>query len=176
MAKVLVFCGASAGFNPLFLEQAYATGVVLGELGFDLVYGGSKDGLMGAVANGVLSKGRAVTGVVPRFLSQREVCHEKATEMILVNTMAERKEILFSLAEVVLILPGGFGTLDELFEAITLNQLNQSQKTILVLNLYGFFDGLINWIDKLQGEGFTSKVFEPFLILHDLHGLKKFLS
>jgi uncharacterized protein (TIGR00730 family) len=176
MGKVLVFCGAARGIRPEMVPMANEVGKTIAKSGCEVVYGGSQDGLMGAVADGALSEGGKVTGVIPRFLSRREIAHKGATEMIEVDSMAERKDILFSKSDMILVLPGGLGTLDELFEALTMNQLGRFIKPVAILNFLGFYSGLLNWLESLQSEGFVSNVSERFVVLHDTAGLVEFLK
>src|SRR5215467_7238449 len=122
MKRIVVFCGSSSGTDPVFAAQAYATGKLLAQLGIGLVYGGARVGLMGAVADGALANGGEVIGVLPRFLSGKEIGHVGLTDLILVETMHERKMKMHELADGVITLPGGFGTMEEMFEMLTWGQ------------------------------------------------------
>ncbi len=130
MKRVTVFCGSSYGTDNLYKDQAFLLGQTLANQEIGLVYGGAKVGLMGAVADGVLSKGGEAIGVLPYFLQKKEVAHEQLTELILVETMHERKAKMNELSDGVIALPGGFGTLEELFEMLTWAQLGLHKKPI----------------------------------------------
>lgn len=152
--RIGVFCGAQAGARPIYAQAAEAFGQELANRGLDLVYGGGSVGLMGIVARSVHAAGRGVTGVIPRALTGREISGEMLGELIVVDTMAERKERMLMLADAFVILPGGFGTMDEMFEAITWGQLGIQAKAIGVLNVGGYFDPILHWIDFAADEGF----------------------
>ena len=143
MKRIAVYCGSSPGTNVFYKSQALAVGKTLAKNKFGLVYGGAKIGLMGAVADGVLKSGGEVIGVLPIFLQSKEVAHENLTELILVKTMHERKTKMNELCDGVIALPGGFGTLEELFEMLTWSQLGLHKKPIGLLNTKGFYNPLI---------------------------------
>lgn len=140
--SVAVFCGSSVGNNPLYYEEAYQLGRILATNSIRIIYGGAKVGLMGAVADGALSLGGKVTGVLPHFLSGKEIAHTDLTELIVVDTMHERKLKMHDLSDGFIALPGGFGTLEELFEILTWGQLGLHQKPVAILNCNGFYDFL----------------------------------
>jgi len=167
MKRVTVFCGSSSGSDKIFEEQAYLLGKMLAENKIDLVYGGAKVGLMGAVANGVLQNGGKVIGVLPNFLSVKEIAHEELTELILVETMHERKTKMNELSDGVIALPGGFGTLEELFEMVTWAQLGLHKKPVAILNTNGFYNSLIEMIQKMVVEGFLKEVNQQMLLTSD---------
>ncbi len=155
MKRICLFCGSSPGVRPAYLDFARDFGTDLASRGLDLVYGGGRIGLMGAVADAVLAAGGKVIGVIPRSLADREVAHAGLTELHLVDTMHERKALMADLADGFAALPGGLGTLDEWFEIWTWAQLGYHQKPIGLLNFEGFFDPLLTFLDRLVAEGFV---------------------
>ena len=157
MKRIVVFCGSSAGHDPVFAAQAFRVGQYLAESGIELVYGGAKVGLMGAVADGTLQGGGRVTGVLPHFLRTKEVAHEHLTELILVDTMHERKLKMHDLSDGVMALPGGYGTLEELFEMLTWGQLGLHAKPVGLLNTNGFYDDLLRMADTMTRRGFLKE-------------------
>lgn len=165
MKRVAVFCASSIGFENIFEEQAYLLGKRLSEKGIELVYGGAKVGLMGAVANGVIDNKGKVTGILPHFLKEKELEHEHLTELILVNTMHERKAKMVELADGIIALPGSFGTLDELFEALTWAQLGLHQSPVGLLNVNGFFDELLAFIQTMIDKGFLKEIYKDALLV-----------
>lgn len=152
--KVAIFCGANPGYDQAILEEAKRMCGKLASKGWDLVYGGGKVGLMGVIADSFLHAGAHVYGVIPDFLMSKELAHPRATEMIVVPSMHERKKVLIDMADTVITLPGGFGTMDELFEALTWTQLNLVQKPIVLYNIEGYFDPLIQMVDDMVSKGF----------------------
>jgi hypothetical protein len=154
MKRICVFCGSSPGFRPVYAEAARATGRLLVERGIGLVYGGGNVGLMGEVADAVLAAGGEVTGVIPRALMEREVGHRGLTELHVVGTMHERKALMVDLSDGFVALPGGYGTLDELCEALTWAQLGIHARPCGVLNVEGYFDPLLALFDHAVREGF----------------------
>jgi hypothetical protein len=165
--SVAVFCGASRGFSPVFVEQAHALGELLAQRGIRLVYGGGGIGLMGAVADGVLAQGGEVTGVIPSRLMAAELGHAGVRDLRVVETMHERKALMASLCDAFIVLPGGFGTLDELFEAATWTQLTYHEKPCGVLNVGGYFDPLVAMIDVMVDTGFVPPEHRS-LVLFDI--------
>lgn len=145
---VCVYCASSVGADPRFVMAAREVGTTLARRGVHLVYGGGRVGLMGAVADAALAAGGAVTGVIPDFLKAREVHHTGVTELIVVGSMHERKAAMASRADAFIALPGGFGTFEELFEVITWTQLDLQRKPVGLLNVAGFYDGLLAFIDQ----------------------------
>ena len=135
------------------------------ERGLGLVYGGGDVGLMGVVADAVLAGGGEVIGVIPRSLRDREVAHDGLSDLQITDSMHERKRLMYAQAEAVLALPGGIGTLDELFEAMTWNQLGIHLKPAGVLNVAGFFDPLERMLEQAQGQGFIGRSFRDFLLI-----------
>ncbi len=149
MKRISVFCGSSMGNDPTFREQAFLLGKTFAEQDIELVYGGAKVGLMGSVADGVLNAGGKAIGVLPFFMQDKEIAHEGLSELIFVDSMHERKAKMDELCDGVIALPGGFGTLDELFEMLTWGQLGLHQKPIGVLNFGGFYDHLFQLLEKM---------------------------
>ena len=161
--SVLVFCGSKEGTNPAYKEQAFLFGQYLAEQEIKVIYGGAMIGVMGAVADGALSKGGHVIGIIPKFLSRKEIIHEGLTEVHKVNSMHERKLMMSEMCDAIVALPGGFGTMDELFEILTWAQLGLHQKPIGILNTEGFFDGLLAFIDSMSVQGFVAPVHQHML-------------
>lgn len=152
--SLAVFCGSKNGNNPLFIQHAADLGKLLAEHSITLIYGGGSAGLMGTIADSVMLHGGRVTGIIPKVLVEWEVQHQSITELIVCDDMHVRKRTIYSLCDAALILPGGFGTLDELFEIVTWNQLSIHDKHIYLLNTGGFYDHIIAHIKKMQDEGF----------------------
>ncbi|WDF45736.1 TIGR00730 family Rossman fold protein [Chryseobacterium sp. KACC 21268] len=167
MKRVTVFCGSSFGTDEIYKTQAILLGNKLAEENIGLVYGGANVGLMGAVADGVLEKGGEVFGVLPNFLRSKEVAHDHLTELFLVETMHERKTKMNDLCDGVIALPGGFGTLEEFFEMLTWAQLGLHKKPIAILNINGFYDSLITFIQTTVDKGFLKQVNQDMLIVSD---------
>jgi len=151
-----VYCGSAAGAQPAFADAARATAAAMVDRGVDLVYGGGRLGLMGVIADAVLAGGGRVYGVIPQSLVNLEVAHNGLTELYTVDTMHERKARMTDLADAFLALPGGIGTLDELFEAWSWNALGYHKKPLCLLNVDGFWDGMIEFIDHATKSGFLS--------------------
>jgi uncharacterized protein (TIGR00730 family) len=166
LKNILVYCGASTGSKPVYKETAKAFGYLLAEKNIGLVYGGGSIGLMGIIADAVLEKGGHVTGVIPHFLNTAEVGHNGVSELILVENMHERKALMLKRCDAVVALPGGFGTLDELFEALTWSQLELHRKPIGLLNVEGYYDQLLALSVSMQTEGFLQPATRN-LLLHD---------
>lgn len=152
--SIVVFCGSKSGSNPLFETHAKLLGNLLAINNIRLIYGGGNRGLMGAVANGVLEKSGTVTGIIPEMLNQWEQQHDEITELIVVENMHVRKRLLYEKADAAIILPGGFGTMDELFEILTWNQLSIHDKPIYILNTAGYYDALLQHMEHMLAEGF----------------------
>jgi uncharacterized protein (TIGR00730 family) len=138
MKSISVFCGSSMGVDPVYISEAILLGKTLAERSIQLVYGGARIGLMGAVADSVLNNHGKVIGVLPYFLKSKEIAHDGLTELILVESMHERKMKMHDLCDGIIALPGGFGTLEELFEILTWGQLGLHKKPVGVLNVNGF--------------------------------------
>ena len=172
MKRIVVFCGSSAGHDPVYLQQATLLGAALAKRGITLVYGGAKVGLMGAVADGALNAGGEVTGVLPHFLQQKELAHTGLTDLILVDTMHERKTKMNELSDGVIALPGGFGTMEELFEMLTWGQLGLHKKPVGLLNVNGFYDTLQLLSQTMTLQGFlTPENREMLLCSNDINDL-----
>ncbi|HEX8529119.1 MAG TPA: TIGR00730 family Rossman fold protein [Cytophagales bacterium] len=165
MKRIVVFCGSSGGHDPVFAQEAFGLGQYLAESGIELVYGGAKVGLMGAVADGVLQGGGRVIGVLPHFLRTKEVAHQHLTELILVDTMHERKLKMHELSDGVIALPGGYGTLEELFEMLTWGQLGLHAKPVGLLNTDGFYDYLLALADSMTRRGFLKEENRRMLLI-----------
>lgn len=165
MKRIVVFCGASLGFNPIYKEAAIALGNYFAENKIGLVYGGGKIGMMGVLADTVLAHNGEVIGVIPKLLEKEEVVHAGVEEMIICKKMSERKVIMSKLIDGYITLPGGFGTLDELFEALTLGQLHIEQKPIGLLNVNGFFDAILLQLDKMVQEGYLKQANRNMLLV-----------
>jgi uncharacterized protein (TIGR00730 family) len=172
-----VFCGSKSGANPSFLIAATALGSLLAQENINLVYGGGNKGLMGAVANGCLAQGGKVVGIMPKLLLEWEAQHTGLTELIITEDMHERKKILYEKGEAGLVLPGGMGTLDELFEMLTWNNLKIHNKKIFILNIDGYYDALIHLLDKMDINGFMYDNWkERIIVCTSVQGLKIHLS
>ncbi len=167
MKSVTVFCGSSFGFDEVYKDQANLLGQVLAKKGIRLVYGGAKVGLMGAVADGALSEGGEVIGVLPKFLLEKELAHEGLTELILVDSMHERKLKMNDLCEGVMALPGGFGTMEELFEMLTWAQLGLHEKPVALLNINGYYDSMNVLTKTMVDNGFLKDVNRDMLLVSD---------
>jgi uncharacterized protein (TIGR00730 family) len=152
--RICIFCGSSPGNRPEYLQVARATGRLIAERQHTLVYGGGKVGLMGAVADAALAAGGRVIGIIPQMLLDREVGHPGLTELHVVTTMSERKLLMGDMSDAFLSLPGGIGTLDELFEAWTWTQLGLHRKPSALLNHGGYYDQLVGFLDHAVAEGF----------------------
>jgi uncharacterized protein (TIGR00730 family) len=158
--SIAVFCGSKSGNNPLFEEHATKLGNLLAENKILLIYGGGNKGIMGAVANGVMNKNGQVIGIIPEALMGWEQHHEGISELIVVENMHIRKRMMYEKSDAAIILPGGFGTLDELFEMLTWNQLSIHNKPIYILNTGGFYDSLLTHIKYMVKENFLYLTME----------------
>lgn len=154
LQSLAVFCGSKNGKNPLFAVHARTLGSLLARQGIRLVYGGGSAGLMGIIADSVMAEGGRVTGIIPKLLLEWEVQHRGITELQICDDMHERKKRIYSISDAALVMPGGFGTLDELFEIVTWNQLTIHDKQIYILNTDGFYDDLYRHIERMKEEGF----------------------
>ncbi len=163
--NVCVYCGARRGNNPLFVEAAQAFGRSLGAAGHSLVYGGGRVGLMGAVADASLSAGGRVVGVIPQALMEREVGHTGLTELIVVQTMHQRKLAMAERADVFVALPGGIGTLEELYEMWSWRQLGYHNKPLFILDVAGYYEPLLSFMRSGVAAGFVSPKHHDMLIV-----------
>lgn len=177
MKRIGVFCGSRAGHQPLYAEAARALGRTLAERGIGLVFGGGNVGMMGAVADGALGGCGEVIGVIPRRLVDRELAHAGVTRLEVVETMHERKARMAELSAAFIALPGGLGTLDELFEQLTWAQLGIHAKPCGLLNLGGYFDDLVRMLDHFVASGFLSAGNRALLVVErDVAGLLRRLE
>ncbi|SHH08524.1 LOG family protein [Flavobacterium defluvii] len=167
MNRITVFCGSSFGTEEIYKEQAELLGKTLAKQNIGLVYGGANVGLMGAVADGALSENGTVIGVLPNFLRSKEIAHLGLTELILVESMHERKTKMNDLCDGVIALPGGFGTLEELFEMLTWAQLGLHKKPIAILNINGFYDSLLELLETMTEKGLLKEVNKNMLLVSD---------
>ncbi len=151
---IAVFCGSKAGNNPLFEEHTRALGHLLAQQNITVIYGGGNKGLMAAVANAALQKNGRVIGIIPKILTGWEHQHDGLTELTVVENMHTRKQMLYDKCDAAIILPGGYGTMDEVFEMLTWNQLNIHNKKIFFLNSGGFYTHLIAHIKMMHDENF----------------------
>jgi uncharacterized protein (TIGR00730 family) len=167
MKRITVFCGSSFGSEKEYQEQAFMLGKTLAERNIGLVYGGANVGLMGAVANGTIENKGKVIGVLPRFLQNKEIAHQGLTELILVETMHERKTKMNELTDGVITLPGGYGTLEEFFEMLTWAQLGLHEKPIAILNTNGFYDELLALVNTMVEKGFLKEANKNMLLISE---------
>lgn len=165
IGALCVFCGSNSGLRPQFASAAKALGIVLAESGIRLVYGGGRVGLMGTIADAALSAGGQVIGVIPQHLVDREVAHEGLTELRIVKSMHERKALMAELSDGFVALPGGLGTLEEFFEVWTWGQLGLHRKPYGLLNVSGFYDPLVEFIDQLVEQKFVKPEHRRMLII-----------
>jgi len=161
--SVCVYCGSSPGFRPEYAEAAKALGRTMAEQGLALVYGGGKVGLMGIVADSVLAHGGTAIGVIPDALMQKEVGHRGLTELHVVRNMHERKQMMADRSDAFIAMPGGVGTFEELFETFTWAQLGYHDKPVGLLNVAGFYDGMLAFLNHAVGEGFLKQVHADML-------------
>ncbi len=167
LQSIVVFCGSSDGFQEVYRETAYDLGAILADKEIQLVYGGAKVGLMGALADGALQNNGKVIGVIPHFLRTKEVAHEDLTEMVLVDTLHERKLRMHELSDGIIALPGGWGTMEELFEMMTWAQLGLHPKPIGILNVNGFYEPLLALMNIMTEDGFLKEVYRDMIIVSD---------
>jgi uncharacterized protein (TIGR00730 family) len=168
MHRVCVFCGASMPKREAYIQAARDLGALIASSHLELVYGGGRTGLMGVLADAALEGGARVTGVTLPELMQREMAHAGIQDLRTVETLGRRKEMMFDLSDAFIALPGGYGTLDELLEAVTMTQLNFHQKPVGLLEVNHFFEGLIEWLDNAVLEGFVRPQNRGLLIV-DTH-------
>jgi uncharacterized protein (TIGR00730 family) len=167
LTSICVYCGSSAGDDPIYAASAEELGRAMGEAGIGLVYGGGAVGLMGITARSVMDAGGHVTGIIPQFLKEREVMLETAHELIVTNDMHERKRLMFERAGAFVALPGGIGTLEELVEMMTWAQLGRHRKPVLIANINGFWDPLIALLRHMGSAGFIRRGFEVNYLVAD---------
>ncbi|AZU04952.1 hypothetical protein X907_2437 [Glycocaulis alkaliphilus] len=155
MKSICVYCGASPGGDPAYAAMARAVGFHLASEGYRLVYGGGQVGLMGVLADAAVDAGGAVTGVIPDFLHHREIAHPRVSDMRVVTSMHERKHVMAEESDAFIALPGGIGTMEELFEIWTWSALGRHTKPVGLINVNGYYDGLLAFLDRMQGDGFV---------------------
>lgn len=163
--RVCVFCGSADGARPTYRAAAVELGHGLAARGWTLVYGGSKAGLMGAVADAALERGGKVIGIMPRALVEREIAHGGLTELHITDNMHQRKALMADLSDSVVTLPGGFGTLDEIAEMVTWAQLGYHRKPLVLLNIERFFDPFLVYFDHMSNEGFIRPHHRGILVV-----------
>jgi uncharacterized protein (TIGR00730 family) len=167
MKRLCVFCGSSVGNNPAYAEAATAMGTLLAKRGIGLVYGGGNVGLMGVVADAALAAGGEVIGVIPRALHDREVAHHGVTDLRIVDSMHTRKAMMADLSDAFVAMPGGVGTFEEFFEAITWTQLGLHRKACGLLNVAGFYTPLALFVDQAVTDGFIKPVHRSAIVVDD---------
>ena len=158
MKSISVFCGSSEGNDEIIISQAYRLGVEFAKNGITLIYGAAKIGIMGQVAKGVIDNEGKTVGVIPEFLKLKEVYHPNLTELLVTDNMHDRKVIMYERSDGFMILPGGFGTMDEFFEITTWGQLGLHTKPIGILNLNGFYNDLLELADTMVKKGFLKQI------------------
>ena len=165
MKRLCVYCGSASGNSPAFTVAARELGEAIATRGIELVYGGAYVGLMREVADAALAKGGKVIGVLPRFMSSKELAHATLTELHLVDTMHQRKQLMAELANGFVALPGGFGTMEEIFEAMTWAQLHLHRYPCALLNVSGYYDSLLKFLDDSVKAGFVRQDLRDSLIV-----------
>lgn len=165
MKSLCIYCGSSPGTNPAFADTALSLGRHLAGIGIRIIYGGGNVGLMGLLADGALAAGGEVIGVIPHHLADKELAHPDATQMIRVNSMHERKQLMADLSDGFIALPGGIGTLEELFETLTWLQLGLHQKPVGLLNVAGFWDPMLGFLDQMTSMRFLKPEHRALLML-----------
>ena len=170
--SIAVFCGSSNGNHPSYSEAAFNTGKAISMNGMKVVYGGARVGLMGKVADGALSAGGEVIGIIPGFLKTKEIAHENLTELITVETMHERKLKMHELSDGIITLPGGYGTMEELFEMLTWAQLGLHAKPTGLLNINGYYDSLVKQIEVMSHDMFLrNSDAQRLIVANDVESL-----
>lgn len=154
LSAVAVFCGSKTGSNPIYAQHAVEMGEIIASHHIQLIYGGETKGLMWDLANAALLKKGKVTGIIPKFLTDKDHPNNSLTELIVVESMHQRKHLFYETCDAAVVMPGGFGTLDEMFEMLTWNQLEIHNKRIFILNSDGYYKHLIGHFQKMELEGF----------------------
>lgn len=167
MKNICVFCGSSRGFNNKYSEPTRELAKIFAKKNLNLVYGGANIGLMKVIADAVLKNGSEVYGVMPKNLAEREIAHSGITKMHIVETMAQRKQVMADISDAFVILPGGVGTMDELFEILSWNQLGFMKKPVGIYNIDGFFNHLIDYLDHAIKEKFLRQEHRDNMIVDD---------
>lgn len=170
MKRIAVFCGSSSGNNNIYKEHALELGKALAGKSIELVFGGGKVGLMGVLADAALEAGGSVVGVIPGFLNIKEVAHKGVSELITVSSMHERKALIYDMSDGFIALPGGFGTLDELFETLTWGQLGLHRKPVGIFNINGYFSDVLQAINSMVREGFLKEINRDMVMESDRIG------
>lgn len=167
MQRISVFCGSSMGSDIFYREQAIKLANYMADQNMSLIYGGANIGIMKVLADTMLMRNKEAIGVMPRSLIEKEIAHEKLTEMHIVNNMSERKRLIINISDAFIAFPGGMGTLDELTEVLTLNQIRIEDKPIGILNLRGYFDPFLEFVKNAVKEGFMRKEHLDNLMVSD---------
>ena len=167
MTRICVFAGSSSGARAEYLGAASDLGKLFAARGIELVYGGARVGLMGAIADSVLADGGRVTGVIPKALVEKEVAHSGLTDLRIVTSMHQRKALMADLSDAFIALPGGWGTLDEMFEILTWAQLGLHRKPCGLLNVLGYFERLLSFLDHTMEQGFVRREYGSLLSTSD---------
>ncbi len=170
MKRICVYCGSNPGASPAYAAAARSLGRELALRGLGLVYGGASVGVMGAVADAVLAEGGEVIGVIPHFFAVKEVAHPGLDELLVVDSMHERKARMAELSDGFVALPGGWGTLEEIFEVLTWAQLGLHEKPCGLLNVGGYFDDLDRFLERAVAEAFVRPEYRPMIMLDDAPG------
>lgn len=179
MKKICIFCGSSMGFDPIYKEKAAELGHVLADHGCELLFGGGSVGLMKVIADVMMERGCKVTGTITKHLLDMHVGHDGIDELIVVESMAERKKILEDMADGFIALPGGIGTMDEFFEAYVLSQLRVFDKPVALFNVNGYYDDIVRFLDRATRDGFIHSEHANNIIVSDdpktlLQGIENF--
>ena len=167
MKRICVYCGSNPGKLPAYREAGRLLGNELARRGLGLVYGGASVGVMGAVADGVLEQGGSAIGVIPHFFATKEVAHEGLEELIIVNSMHERKSRMAELSDGFIALPGGWGTFEEIFEMLTWAQLGHHEKPCGLLNVESYYDELYRFLDKAIEQQFVKEAYRPMIMMDE---------
>lgn len=175
--KVAIYCGSQQGARPVYMEMAAKLGNVLAQNRFHIVYGGSKIGLMGAMANEAIAGGAYVIGVMPEHLSKHEIAHTNLSEIHVVESMHARKKMMADLADAFVAMPGGCGTLDEYFEIFTWAQIGLHNKPVILFNIDGYYDALLQHFERMLADGFVRPEQREILkVANSIEELLKLLS
>lgn len=167
MKSICVYCASSLGKHPIYAEVAEELGETLASYGIKTIYGGAKVGIMGKLADGVISAKGEIVGIIPEFLKTKEIAHDELTELITVENMHQRKALMQEMSEGFITLPGGFGTMEELFEILTWGQIGLHKKPIGILNINGYYDSLIQLVDKMVEEGLLNEKHREIILVSD---------
>lgn len=167
MKRICVYCGSNNGNRPVYADAARGLARVLVQRGLEVVYGGADKGIMGLLADSVLALGGKIHGVIPEMLSDKEIAHQNLTELHVVSSMHERKTMMAALSDGFIAMPGGFGTLEEIIEIVTWGQLRMHTKPCGLLNIDGYFDSLLTYLDHTRAEGFLRPENRQMLLSDD---------